>query len=211
MKCFFHNTSIMQNVKYSSQRKSSGSRRGKEGLKVKEQVPPRSDRMSESRAPPCPWLFIYFYSWQLCITAVIYLYILFVYGEINDPEVVYWKLTSSFSSWIFYYLYVSLAERKEARKDHLSSDSRLLVVTVPAHKDLQIQGLHLFLGVQDTNLTRLCYSARNLGKGSRICGGRVSRQLCPTSAALTKQKEEIYCCRAKKTSPGFQSCILITE
>lgn len=62
MKCLFHYTSIMQNVKYSLQRKSSRSQRGKEGLKVKEEAPLRSDRMSESRAPPCPWLFIYFYS-----------------------------------------------------------------------------------------------------------------------------------------------------
>lgn len=71
MKCIFHNTSFMQNVKYSLQRKSSSSQRGKEGLKVKEQVPVRSDRMSESRAPPCPWLFIFIAANH--IAAVIYL------------------------------------------------------------------------------------------------------------------------------------------
>lgn len=41
----------------------AGSQRGKEGLKVKEQVPVRTDRMSESRDPPCPCVFTYFYSW----------------------------------------------------------------------------------------------------------------------------------------------------
>ena len=76
---------------------------------------------------------------------------------------------------------MSLVEQREARKEHLSSESRLLLaVTVPAYKDLQIQGLHLFLGVQGSNvLTWLCYSASNLGRSSLAMGAGFAEDICP--------------------------------
>lgn len=83
---------------------------------------------------------------------------------------------------------VSLVEQREACKGRLSSETLLLlVVTVPAHKDLQIQGLILFLAVQGTNLlTWLCYSASNLGR-SLAMGAGFAEDICPDTYVPPQQ------------------------
>lgn len=84
---------------------------------------------------------------------------------------------------------MSLVEQREACKEDLSSESSILwVVTVPAHEDLQLQGLHLFLGVQGTNLlTWLCYSASNLGRSSLAMGAGFGESICPDTRVSPQQ------------------------
>jgi len=83
---------------------------------------------------------------------------------------------------------VPLVEQREACEEHLSLERLLLLVaTVPALNDLQIQGLCLFLGVQGTNLlTWLCYSASNLDR-SLFMGAGFPEDICPDTYVPPQQ------------------------